>query len=236
MSEIINVMPKYKNESHSEYAYRIIRENIMQFKLLPGSQLNEVDLANALNISRTPVHEAVNRLKEEQLVDVIPRKESKVSLINISLVNEGIFMRCSIEPEIIKLIAGNVHLDYIKKLQLNLDIQKRILDEKTELYKYYPVDDEFHKIIYEAANKSTIYSYVQKVVGHFDRVRRLARLDGQFDIALASNEEHKELFSILMFGLPAEEDLDAFFQKHIMRFQSNMPLLLEEHADYFTFV
>lgn len=235
MSDNINISPEYNTESHSEYAYRIIRNNIMEFKLLPGTQLNEADLANALNISRTPIHEAVNRLKEDKFVDVVPRKESKVSYINISLVNEGIFMRCAIEPQIIKLVAGNMPLEYVKKIQDNLDLQKQILDEKNEIHKFYPVDDEFHKLIYQAANKSSIYTSVQKVVGHFDRLRHIIPYDGGYDIESYSYKEHKELFSILMFGLTKDIDVDMFIQKHIMRFQNNMPIIVEKYSDYFSF-
>ena len=111
------IVPRLPQEKHSRYAYRNIRQNNMECRLKPGALINEAALAAAMGISRTPVHEAILRLHTEKLVDVIPRKESRVSFINLSLVNEGIFLRCAYEPELVRSLAGNIGGEYLRRMR-----------------------------------------------------------------------------------------------------------------------
>ena len=57
----------------------------------PGECISEVELGNQLNVSRTPVREAIVRLSEEKLIDVFPQKGSFVSKIDLNLVDEAVF-------------------------------------------------------------------------------------------------------------------------------------------------
>ena len=83
----LKILQKLDTESQAQYAYRILRKNIMEFDLPPGCLINEGEAAKCLNISRTPIHEAVNRLKDELLVDVVDRAATGVAS-NLSAVIE----------------------------------------------------------------------------------------------------------------------------------------------------
>ena len=233
----LKVLQKLESESQAEYAYRILRKNIMEFNLPPGCLINEGEAAKCLNISRTPIHEAVNRLKDELLVEVIPRKESKVSKIKISLVNEGVTLRCAVEPKLTEMIAGNLSQPILDEMRRNLQEQEMLLTTapKEELYKFYPIDDEFHKIIYIAANKKRIYSAVNQVVSHLDRMRYLVRYGQGFDIEQISYEEHKELYNMMLLGKRADLDLELFYRRHITRFQTVMNDIIDRYSGYFDY-
>lgn len=69
----IKISEKREKENNREYAYRLLRSNIMTLQLMPGATLNEGELTELLGISRTPIHEAIIMLKEESLVDVFRR-------------------------------------------------------------------------------------------------------------------------------------------------------------------
>ena len=99
----LRISERRKKENNREYAYRVLRDNIMTMQLLPGETLNEAELAEIFHVSRTPVHEAVIMLKEEMLVEVYPQSGSKVSYININTLKEGYFMRSVLEPEILAI-------------------------------------------------------------------------------------------------------------------------------------
>ena len=58
-------------EDARQYAYRVIKNCILELFLPPGQKMNEADLASSLNVSRTPVHDTFTRLSREKLVDVI---------------------------------------------------------------------------------------------------------------------------------------------------------------------
>lgn len=54
----IKISDKRESENNREYVYRVLRDNIMTLKLLPGTTINEGELAESFHMSRTPVHEA----------------------------------------------------------------------------------------------------------------------------------------------------------------------------------
>ena len=55
----IKISEKREKENNREYAYRLLRSNIMTLQLMPGATLNEGELTELLGISRTPIHEAI---------------------------------------------------------------------------------------------------------------------------------------------------------------------------------
>ena len=101
-------------ETNSKYAYRLLRESIMSFKLLPGEPLDETVISEQFGTSRTPVREALILLKNEKLVDILPQKGSKVSFINLDLVRQGYFTRRVIETAIFKETAGKLSPEQLR--------------------------------------------------------------------------------------------------------------------------
>ena len=72
---------RHSGENNKEYSYRVIKENIMSLKLKPGQAISEIELAEALQISRTPIREVMGKLREEHLVEVLPQVGSYISKI-----------------------------------------------------------------------------------------------------------------------------------------------------------
>ena len=169
----LRISERRKKENNREYAYRVLRDNIMTMQLLPGETLNEAELAEIFHVSRTPVHEAIIMLKEEMLVEVYPQSGSKVSYININTLKEGYFMRSVLEPEILATLAGSLSQDYVEKIKENLDLQKKVLEEKNEdsIDAFFKLDNKFHQLIYQAGNKNNVWRAVRRVSSHYDRVR-----------------------------------------------------------------
>ena len=74
----------------------------MSLQLKPGQSISEVELAEALNLSRTPIREVLAKLREEHLVVVIPQVGTYISKINPQLIMEASFMRYTLEKEVLK--------------------------------------------------------------------------------------------------------------------------------------
>ena len=74
------ISPRLEGENNREYAYRVLRQNIITLQFAPGQTLSEAELSEKLEMSRTPVHEAVMMLKNEWLVDVQAQRGSSVSI------------------------------------------------------------------------------------------------------------------------------------------------------------
>ena len=62
---------KHDRESNRDYALRVIRENIINLELKPGTMISEQDIANELNLSRTPVHEAMQELSTTKIIEIL---------------------------------------------------------------------------------------------------------------------------------------------------------------------
>ncbi|MEF9990835.1 MAG: GntR family transcriptional regulator [Romboutsia sp.] len=63
---------KREKENSKDYAYRVLKDNIMVLNLKPGELLSEAELSEKLGISRTPIREVLMRLKNEHLIEVKP--------------------------------------------------------------------------------------------------------------------------------------------------------------------
>ena len=79
-------------------AYEMIREKIVNCELAPGSVLNESELIEEIGASRTPIREALNKLEQENLVTIIPKKCIIVRGITIDDIAEVFDARAVIEP------------------------------------------------------------------------------------------------------------------------------------------
>ena len=90
---LIEVQAKLPGENNRDYSYRVIKEAIMSLRLKPGQSLSEAEIAEALQISRTPIREVMAKLREEHLVEVIPQVGTYISKIKPTLIEEAIFVR-----------------------------------------------------------------------------------------------------------------------------------------------
>lgn len=230
----LNISERRKKENNREYAYRVLRDNIMTMQLLPGETLNEAELAEIFHVSRTPVHEAVIMLKEEMLVEVYPQSGSKISYININTLKEGYFMRSVIEPEILTSLAGSLSQDYVEKMKENLNLQKNVLKEKNEdsIDAFFKLDNKFHQLIYKAGNKNDVWRAVRRVSSHYDRVRYLDAIMSKTDL-VAIEKEHEKIFHMLLIGYTKDFDVKEFYDRHLGTYRKNFQNILEQYPEYF---
>ncbi|MBO7449641.1 MAG: GntR family transcriptional regulator, partial [Clostridiales bacterium] len=85
------ITPKHDYEHNRDYALRVVRENIINLEIKPGSLIGEQEIANLLNLSRTPIHEAFLELSKSKIIDILPQKGCFVSYIDPELINESRF-------------------------------------------------------------------------------------------------------------------------------------------------
>lgn len=221
-------------ESHAEFAYRVLRSNILTLNMKPGMVINEKEIAAQLKISRTPVHEAVLKLKYEFLIDVRARKESKVSYIDVDLINEGFFLRRTLETAVLKAAFHQIGPDTRRKLLDNLKEQREII-EQNRLDEFLECDDRFHQLIYLAANKPLSFEVVHQMGSHLTRMRYLIRILRSYEFIPDSYREHEQIVHMLTFGIPAEFDVASFVANHIKGFQNYLPNIEKEYKEYFRY-
>jgi len=240
------LLPREEKETNRDYAYRVIRRNILIMHFPPGSTLNENEIAEALHVSRTPVHEAMARLKSESFVEIFPQSGTRVSLINIQYVRDGVFFRNVAEQAIYKEITEKFTPDYSGKLEENIERFSRLIeriekgngnsdpqhDYESVIDDIISIDDEFHKIAYEAANRSFLWQPVKNVCAHFDRIRyaefalRKSNLNHVY-------EDHMKIHEYLLVGGLPDLDFEKFYYGHLTYFKKYFFAMYHEMPQYF---
>lgn len=231
MLNSITIPAKSAGENGRQYAYRVLYNAIMNLELPPGTLLVDSELSNALNISRTPIREAVVSLVEAKLVDVYPQRSSCVSLIDLDAIDEGIFLRFNAERAILKLATVSSSSKDISLLHENLEQQKLCL-EQSHPERFFELDNDFHRQLYLCAHKPWTWSAVMRTVTHLNRVRRLQMLRAEEQL-WTTYEEHLRIFHSIV--VHDTSDMDDFLYGHLTSgYRNALPELMKQYPDYFS--
>lgn len=139
------------SERHSEKAYRAIKLAILNGEFFPGALLQEQDLINRIELGRTPIREAIQRLIAEGLVYNIPRKGVFITQISNSDVRDVYEMRCKLDTFAAELAAKRATEQEIISL-MNLIESSKGSSESEKVF----FDDKFHAIYYKASRNAEL--------------------------------------------------------------------------------
>ena len=110
--------------------------------------ITEVELSNLLDVSRTPVREAMNELVLEQLMIFKPRKGYKVNTFTNHEINQIFLLRESLEIACVPFLVELINENHIFDLQTIIDHQSKAA-EKNDYYTFMLLDKEFHTYLME---------------------------------------------------------------------------------------
>lgn len=221
------VSPKLPGENNKDYAYRVIKENIMSLKLQPGQEISEIDLAVSLQLSRTPVREVLAKLKEEHLVDVYPQVGTYVSKITAQLINEAAFMRFTLEREILSLSCDYFPVHELLELKKNVALQELLLNEDAKALEFHKLDTEFHHIFFRANKKDHVWTSITRLSTHYNRMRLLFEMERNFDEAII---QHKKM--IQMIENKEVKQVEMIVREHILEPMKHWPELYQVDSTY----
>jgi DNA-binding GntR family transcriptional regulator len=172
----MNFLERLKNEKPKEYAYRVLKSNIMSLELKPGQKISESELVQKLNISRTPIREILIRLGEEDLIEVKPQQGTYISLLKMEYIEEAFFMSYHLEKEVLKLACDSFPKEKLIELERNLIEQKFILEKQNKKMEFNIFDSNFHEIIFSGVNLKKIWKIILKISIHYNRFKFLPDL------------------------------------------------------------
>lgn len=150
----------------------ILRERILSLRLKPGQQLSRQMLQGEFGISQTPVRDALLRLQEDGLVDIYPQYATRVSRIDIHHARQAQFLRLALETEALRRLAEVAPQETADSLDEVVALQERVANPET-YDRFEELDRDFHRILYEGAGISLLWSVVRGQSVHLDRLRRL---------------------------------------------------------------
>ena len=173
----------------TDEVYNILADRIVNRKLKPGARLIEDELAEDLGISRTPIREALNRLAQDGLVELIPRKGAQVSRLKAKDVEEVYELRKLLEgfaTEKSVISIKEKELNQIKEL-----IGKGESSSERKLEYFLKADLKLHNLIINHCGNSRLIKMLRSLHNFVNSFRIL---DTQYNHRIMqAHKEHKEI-------------------------------------------
>ncbi|HPX32435.1 MAG TPA: GntR family transcriptional regulator [Erysipelotrichaceae bacterium] len=205
-----------KKEKIPNKVYEQLRTDILLLDIKPGEMLSEIELSNRFNVSRTPVRDALIRLEKEGLIEVRPHIGTFVTLIDLDLIGDLIYIREKLEKAIIKDLIDTPNKFTQLSLKMNIEAQRKIVEsdidikEKAKIFMEY--DNDFHKSLFKLNNKESIWTFLEDIKTHYDRLRMFTD-DNSTETLQYLYNEHFQIADSIFNG-----DLEAcyrIYDKHI---------------------
>ena len=160
----------------SERAYRQLRGEILDGFLAPGAALLEVEQAERIGISRTPLREAVARLITDGLVVGRRGRGFEVTDISVDSISELYELRQALEVQAIRLAAVRRDPVPFRELRDAFVTAPELVEQgDMGVHRYYALIDEFEDAVDAAVDNPFLVGALRAVRTHLARIRRLAR-------------------------------------------------------------
>ena len=189
----------------------MIKEGIMSFELQPSQAINVKELSEKLKISTTPIMEAVAKLKQENIVEVIPQVGTYISGIKIELVEDAAFMRLVLEKEILRRACKSFSRESLLELKKNLVLQKELMENKCSKIEFHRLDNKLHSIIFRENQKQNLWETISRSSTQYNRIRVLSEMENGVEETIAQHEA-----IIKMIENKDVEMVDKIVTEHIL--------------------
>ncbi|NLW58756.1 MAG: GntR family transcriptional regulator [Firmicutes bacterium] len=206
-----------------ELVFETLREAIIKGQLAPGERLMELQLAEELGVSRTPIREAIRKLELEGLVLMVPRKGAYVATFSMKDVVEVFEIRGALEGLAAALAAERITDEELEELQRQL-VKSSELIEQADLNGMVEVDTGFHQILYQASRNQRLAQIINNLRDQIQRFRQTSlSYPGRMKSAL---EEHREIVDAISARDP--ELARRLAQEHIENAENSMMQVIRQ--------
>ena len=215
-------------QSSGPYLYGALRDLIVRAELAPGERLSESELGERLGVSRTPVREALGRLRDDRLVEVRPQIGTFVARISPQAVSDAQFIREALECTAVRVAAELADEESMAQLEENLRAQERSSD-RADIDSWQLLDDTFHRHLCDLSGHPAVWPVNERAKSHLIRLRRLSL--SMPDYLPTMVEAHRAVAEAVERHDPdgAEESL----REHLRDVLREVPRIREQHPDYF---
>ena len=196
-----------------------LREAIFNGTLKPRERLMEVQLAQELGVSRTPVREALRKLEQEGFINIIPRKGAYVAELSLKDIEDVFEIRIALEGLAASLCAERITGEELRELE-RLLLAKEIYIQHQDLQQVVVVDGDFHANLYQGSHNARLKNILENLRDQIQRYRTTSlSFPGRMDISL---KEHRQILQAITKGDGAKASL--LLQEHL---QNTKKTLLE---------
>ncbi len=206
-----------------EATYEKLKRALVEGRLVPGERLSEIELAKRLGVSRTPVREALMRLAQEGLVELLPGRGAWVRELTPGEVREVYEVRAALEAEAARLAAKRARPEALAALA----------EAEAALYRIPPedragqtaADARFHALLVAASENRELERLFHRLDAKLALARRFSADENQSPRTLA---EHRAIVEAIRARAPDEAAAAA--RAHIERFRDLVARRLERRG------
>lgn len=154
----------------TDQAYNQILTKIIDLDYYPGQKVSEKNVEKDLDIGRTPVREALLRLKEQGLINAVPKSGTYVSLIEMDRVSDALDVRRTLELAIMEEASKTTFSDdEVARMKELLKEERQAMNEKN-VSKFFKLYDQYHEFFYLNTKHIMIWNWLQSINIYFYRI------------------------------------------------------------------
>lgn len=153
-----------------DLVFNTLRQAILKGELKPGERLMEIQLAEKLGVSRTPIREAIRKLELEGLVLMIPRRGAEVAKISHKSLQDVLEVRGALEALATDLACQRITEEEVEDLRKAQNNFKKAVESGTEM-QIAEADEAYHDIIYNASNNKRLVQMINNLREQMYRYR-----------------------------------------------------------------
>ena len=196
--------------------YTALKNSIMSLQMKPGSVISTQKIADKLSVSRTPVREAFIRLQRDGLVDIFPQKETSVSLIDFSKINQERFIREMISRK------------NIADLEMNIEQQHATISA-CDFESLFKLDNAFHEYLFKVTGQELSWQTIERTSNHYGRIRAITVWNK--DIMKETVLQHQKILAAIQDG--SADHAKIYTKVHLHQLENQVQQLLRDYPNYF---
>lgn len=215
----------------SEIVFNTLKNEILDLTIMPGQEMTESFVCERFNASRTPVHVALQRLADTGLLEIVPYKGVRATLLRFDDIRQMIHMRSILEINAISEFINLGDPFSIEDCEHNLRKQQILLSTPNfTAPTFYKQDSLFHQIWFVRVGLPKIWEGIQDSEIYYTRFRMLDIVEMHMFKEIVS--EHEQLLELIKSK--DKKDIKALITYHMFGGIRRMSdKLFNEFAPYF---
>lgn len=153
-----------------DVVFNTLRQAILKGELAPGERLMEIQLAERLGVSRTPIREAIRKLELEGLVLMVPRKGAEVAKISEKSLRDVLEVRRSLEELAIELACQRMSQEAVEELEKKQEEFKSAVENGSAM-DIAETDEAYHDVIYKGTCNDRLVQMINNLREQMYRYR-----------------------------------------------------------------
>lgn len=210
-------------KSLKDKAYEVIRERIITCVYQPGDVVDEKALCEELNMSRTPVREALNVLAEEEFLDIMPRRAIIVSQISMKDINNIYDLRELLEPD-----SAAIAVRRCEQYVMNNLLKGFKNSNKLDIYQYSILDNKLHMYIAQCTGNHILVKFMDSLMSKTQRIRIIS--SKYEERRVKGYTEHIDIINSILEG--KEDAARNAMKDHLQEAREDFTRVLEANGRY----